>query len=301
MSLDPGQEFDGPAPPFGLSILDLARPRNVGGHEGALSLGEEGRETFIGENREEGLVLGEIAAERIDEDGEALRIRLEERGSLRLDGQDLGDDGAPVDEVDRVTARHQLSVRDLQVAWVGEDGVQAPAQELLAKDLLVGPGAHRLQVDDRNARVGPARVGAEIRDQRVDRADDQERIGHAHPAHQRQAREDFGHAIGVSEAGRRVRIDLDEANPVVRDESIDPGQRDVRPGRFEPQQPSVGFRRAEEVEEVFEPAVESRPRDPLRQPDQLGGALGQGPPGVTIDELGTQERGHGLPAKSDAA
>ena len=129
----------------------------------------------VGEDREERLLVGELAAERVgDTDGPGA-VGVDQRAALVGPAQDVVDQHPPVDQIDPSSASRQRPAVEHQIAGIVDDRRNAGGDERVPQDLELGPGRDLVPVHNGNRwRVrapAPLRIAGEQRRQhRVDRA-----------------------------------------------------------------------------------------------------------------------------------
>ena len=189
---------------------------------------------LVGEQGEERLVLGELAAEGVHEHRDTLAIGVQQGLRLVPARHQLAEKGTPVHEVHGIGARPQPSVPHHQLPRVHQPAAPPRRLDRLAQDLLVRARLHLRPVHDRDDPSPAARHGGQHRaHQRGDRG----RVADRPLARERteggQLLEHRGHAVAVAEARRRVVVHLEEARPVGREERVDPREQHVGRARVE--------------------------------------------------------------------
>ncbi len=128
----------------------------------------------VGEDREERLLVCELAPERVgDTDGPGA-VGVDQRATLVGPAQDVVDQHPPVDEIDPSSASRERPAVEHQIAGIVDDRRNTGGDERIPQDLELGPGRDLVPVHNGNRwRVrapAPLRIaGEERRQHRVDR------------------------------------------------------------------------------------------------------------------------------------
>ena len=283
-------------------LLQLSRPGHRTRDERAFLRRQERRERLVGEKRQEGLVLGQPAAERVHEDRAAVGVGAEEIADVVLALHQLRQDRAAVHDVHRLAARPQPSAAQLHRPRVGEHAPRAPGHEGLLQDLLIGSRLHLRPVRDGH---GGARgdTGGDRAQDGLDEAGDRGPVGHGsragEGAEDGKPREQLGHAVPVAEAGGGVAVDLDEPRPRGTQERVQAGKHDVGKAGVQADPAGLGLRGSQERAQPAGIAVEGAAGHARRQLQQPPPVVAQAPPRRPAHEVRPEERAHGPAVERD--
>ena len=256
------------------ALLDEDGPRDVTADHVALGGAEQVRVALVGEDREEGFLVRNLAPQRVGDAHRALFVRGDERTALLLPRDDVVDQHAAIDEVDAAPAGRQSGRRGrvLEVAGVRDDRRDAERREGVAQNLELAEGRHLAPVDNRHQRRrrGPfplAIAGHERVEQRFDRPI------HARVEFLTEARGDrrlvehLREPLAVARARRRFAVVFGELQRVWQHERVSPrrGAR-RRVAGIDPRQ--TGFRLAQrELREQIR-TIDRHARNPLAERPQ---------------------------------
>ncbi len=212
------------------SFADAARPGDVGGDGAALVLGEERLHVVVGEHGEDRLLVDRLAPEGVHDGDRARADGLQQRLQLVHLLEELVREEALVHDVDRRVLVPQPPALEHEVARVAHQCRIALALEELAEEVMLAPGGHLLVVHDRDGRMllaAPrlAMAGHERLQQALARPEPAQLPAPLEALHHRQLQEDVDEHLVVGNAGRALRVQLDEAVGVGGDERVQTRRR----------------------------------------------------------------------------
>ena len=194
-------------------------------HAGDLFGRERGLDARIVEEREQHLLVEELRAEAVHDAHDARAVRVDEGLHLRLAGEDLAGEHAPVHHVDALPLRDELAVFVVELPRVDEARREAVALEALADQVDLGKGGDLLPVDHGDAgdpRAAELVPGVEHgADERVARVQRRDLARAAELAHRLEAFEEVRQPVRVAAAERALGVELHERELVAAEDRVE--------------------------------------------------------------------------------
>ncbi len=219
------------------SSVDHPRPRHVpvdGVEVGSL---EQVRVALIGQDGEERLLVRNLAAQVVGHAHRPGAVGIEQRAAFVGARDDVVDQHAPVDEVDRAPAGIQPTAVEPEIARIVDRRLDPRGDEIVAQQLELAPRRHFAPVDDGDPRhaARPAPLVPRLQQRVPDRV---HRRVKAHlellaePRHHHPAVEHFGQPLAVGGAGRAFAVVFGEFERIGQQEGVGTrrGARRAPPG-----------------------------------------------------------------------
>src|SRR6266571_5936207 len=106
--------------------------------------------SLVGQDRKEGLLVRNLAAERIRHTDCLRRVSVDQCTALVRPRNDIVDEDSPIHEVDTLTVRRERATVETEIARVRDDGGHTCRRKCITEQFELAPGRHLAPVDDGN-------------------------------------------------------------------------------------------------------------------------------------------------------
>src|SRR5256884_4716761 len=136
----------------GLAFFNAARPGDVGLNSLLFFGGEEAGVALVAEDGQTGLFVQDFAAEWIDHTHGSFEYRAYDGMIKAASGDQLADEHSLVDQRNVEVTGNKLAIAILDLAWIGNDALQALQFEIFGKHPEFAVAGHFAPVENCDAR-----------------------------------------------------------------------------------------------------------------------------------------------------
>ena len=181
------------------------------GDDRAFVVGEKRHVPFVSEHREERLLVGELASERIRHAHSLRSVGAQQRGAIVFAGEDVVDEDAPVHQIDPRVATTERAIVVGELTRIAHHRRHTSRGERRLENLELAPRRNLAPVDNgHRRRLGSTAPLAIAGDERVqhwlDRGVEPHSMRSSERTHRRRLVEQFAEPLCVAQPRRRLGV-----------------------------------------------------------------------------------------------